>query len=389
MKTLLLIVSTIACTGFISRAQHAPEQHFGSCLWETYDSDSEDYSNLYLEEAVTAEIDGFCVPQEMIYSQTDDDDWDLWVPHSKAYFFYSDNLYLDSLHTHDIYSDGDESTIYLRTLISYDENDLVILEERIMSNSSNNHPQQTFTTSYNSDLLVDSLIARSWDNVNQVLIYNYRISRVYNENDLLQIKFEEDFEGGNFVPERKEIYTYNAENLIDTIYVYDYDLEYDEFLDRILVHSYNSDGQLVAMDDYNWVVDSEEYDISWGYTYEYFEDGTLHYEYTYADPLFGSGDWGIVNRLAYEGYCGQVVINEKGDDHTLQIFPNPSQGSVTIRNNGKPASEFYITDNLGKQVYQLTNIAGSQVLNFNLTSGIYLVHFKDDNGKHVQKFIIE
>jgi hypothetical protein len=55
-------------------AQHAPVQHYGVSEWEAYDSDTDEYSNLYLDEVTTLEIDGYCVPQQILWSQFDPED---------------------------------------------------------------------------------------------------------------------------------------------------------------------------------------------------------------------------------------------------------------------------------------------------------------------------
>lgn len=390
MKTLLLIVCWVTFTLLNSLAQHAPVQHYGVSEWEAYDSDTDEYSNLYLDEVTTLEIDGYCVPQQILWSQFDPEDWELWEPYAISYYFYSDDLYLDSIHFHDVYSNGNESSSYTRTVNQYDENNLVILEEKAVFNTVSFIPQQLVSSSYNAELLVDTTISQYWDTEDQVYVNSSRKSWMYNDENLKEEVFAEYFLDGEWVPDRREVFVYTSENLLDTMYRYEYNVQSEEYLERIIVYTYDTDGVLIGREDFGWDSDLQEFDLNWGYTFDYYEDGLLKAEYEWAAPWWGEQqEWGIINRTSYSGYCGQVSVSENDDANMLEIFPNPSQGILTIRNNHAPISEIYITDNLGRKVYTIGSIQGTQTLDLDLPGGTYLIHSKGTKGNVVQKFIIE
>lgn len=84
-------------------------------------------------------------------------------------------------------------------------------------------------------------------------------------------------------------------------------------------------------------------------------------------------------------------IVEKEVDKQLQIFPNPTNGIITVRKGTNNISDVWITDLLGKVIYKNKNIVGSE---FEIdisgqTKGVYLLHINTDQGNQTKKILLQ
>lgn len=69
----------------------------------------------------------------------------------------------------------------------------------------------------------------------------------------------------------------------------------------------------------------------------------------------------------------------------IDLFPNPSSGSVFIKNNSTESLNAVMFDQLGHEIKQLEIHSGSNLFNLNLRPGLYFLHLQSDT---VQKLII-
>ncbi len=86
-----------------------------------------------------------------------------------------------------------------------------------------------------------------------------------------------------------------------------------------------------------------------------------------------------------QGYCpkssSSYTVNKLGlsasqlADFGVQCFPNPSKGELTIINNNDEAIVYSISDILGKQLNTQTLQQGTNLIELNLTKGIYIISF--------------
>jgi hypothetical protein len=87
-----------------------------------------------------------------------------------------------------------------------------------------------------------------------------------------------------------------------------------------------------------------------------------------------------------------VGISTPGDlTHSISIFPNPSNGNFTIKNNFAPNFEIVIFNSLGQKIYRrekINEIAFDVDLN-NQPNGIYLVQIISDGKVYSQKILKE
>ena len=90
--------------------------------------------------------------------------------------------------------------------------------------------------------------------------------------------------------------------------------------------------------------------------------------------LVGNG-WGVgVDENAIEG---------------VSIFPNPTEGIITITNNNNDQNTIVVYDVIGKVVStQVVNNATTIDLSSNGT-GIYLVEVSNSNGKTVERVVVK
>jgi hypothetical protein len=89
--------------------------------------------------------------------------------------------------------------------------------------------------------------------------------------------------------------------------------------------------------------------------------------------------------------AGTNSIPEKRMPERITLFPNPANGIITVNRNAGTASEIFITDMLGREVYRVASLAEDQ-LTINLTdkpNGIYLLHFKTKSEVQIEKIILD
>ena len=80
-------------------------------------------------------------------------------------------------------------------------------------------------------------------------------------------------------------------------------------------------------------------------------------------------------------------------DNEITIYPNPSNGNITIKNSGIALTEIAITDINGRKVFMqnLSKITTNKNLDLSskLSAGLYFMTISTENGSIVKKLIIE
>lgn len=73
----------------------------------------------------------------------------------------------------------------------------------------------------------------------------------------------------------------------------------------------------------------------------------------------------------------------------FSIYPNPSKGIVTVSNDNLIESTISVTDLTGKSLSTQRASNAVTVDLTNLGSGLFLISIENENGKHVERVIIE
>ncbi len=82
-------------------------------------------------------------------------------------------------------------------------------------------------------------------------------------------------------------------------------------------------------------------------------------------------------------------IEENSLTNNFKMFPNPSNGNITIKNSKSDINEILIYNVIGNQVYQQKNIPQQANLNLkHLNSGIYMVKIVTTDDKTITKKLI-
>ncbi|MEO5642459.1 MAG: T9SS type A sorting domain-containing protein, partial [Bacteroidia bacterium] len=132
-----------------------------------------------------------------------------------------------------------------------------------------------------------------------------------------------------------------------------------------------------------WVQETNNGGISWIYTYTSaetffcidFPSDTVGY--------FG-GDHGTV--LKFTGLPNGISENQTKND--LRIYPNPSNGSMTIQNI-IPGSEITIRDLSGQIIKTIKAESEVMIMNLeNVAVGIYFIEMKNEKINAVQKIVV-
>ena len=99
----------------------------------------------------------------------------------------------------------------------------------------------------------------------------------------------------------------------------------------------------------------------------------------------------LVLLLGYR-LCTRPLINSLSDDAEVQIYPNPTKGSVQLKFNHNPAAGSLITifDITGKIVYQAHAVSKVQFLNLNGNpQGLYFIKIVQKTPKTYKLVLLE
>ena len=85
-----------------------------------------------------------------------------------------------------------------------------------------------------------------------------------------------------------------------------------------------------------------------------------------------------------------LSVEETNLENSLEIYPNPSNGNVTIKNSGIALQTATITDINGRTIatYPLGGIAQDKELSLNLRAGIYFVKLTSNTASTTKKLVI-
>ena len=127
----------------------------------------------------------------------------------------------------------------------------------------------------------------------------------------------------------------------------------------------------------------------------------------YPDNLINDVDalvWNVLPNLGHfpfwdlfdsASYCMPTMVASISESRpVLEVFPNPSNGNMTVRYNGKLSAKrnLQIYNAIGELVYSDKFIAGQSELKIeqlNFQSGYYMLKVQDDSNLIVQKIIIQ
>jgi hypothetical protein len=116
---------------------------------------------------------------------------------------------------------------------------------------------------------------------------------------------------------------------------------------------------------------------------------TIHYLYTDAN-----GCQNIAGDIIYVGEC--LGINKVFDGLQLEIFPNPSNGTFTVKlkSESNESMNLRIINNMGKVVYMEENIMTQPVFIREIdlsgySEGLYFINLNSNNSSYIEKIIIK
>jgi Zn-dependent metalloprotease len=113
--------------------------------------------------------------------------------------------------------------------------------------------------------------------------------------------------------------------------------------------------------------------------------GSMYVEFL-SDPALRANGW-IANYTS----TLPTGLNENKIGQNINIYPNPSNGLFTIKSDFETPVTYEITDVLGKQIYKTDKLTkGENTIDASsFNKGVYLIKFENNNGRYVDKLIID
>lgn len=86
-----------------------------------------------------------------------------------------------------------------------------------------------------------------------------------------------------------------------------------------------------------------------------------------------------------------VLSNEEFLNNSFTVYPNPSNGNITIRNSGVALQNVTITDLNGRTMgtYEMNGVTGNTDLSLNLNTGMYFMQLTSNDASTTKKLIIK
>lgn len=116
------------------------------------------------------------------------------------------------------------------------------------------------------------------------------------------------------------------------------------------------------------------------------------YEISYeCDGILIKDTINITEARNYEIVCDNITtdVNHIKKKESINIFPNPSQGSLNIERTANTLAHIRVFDLVGKNLMQTTTTDSHLVFNLKGLTGTYFVEIKTDEGLVVEKIVVQ
>ncbi len=111
-----------------------------------------------------------------------------------------------------------------------------------------------------------------------------------------------------------------------------------------------------------------------------------------SDTLHTNGGWDIfLSKLSSPPDMDDAGINELNFAQNVVVYPNPTTGMLTVKNENGLLKRIYFYNLLGEQVYSNSSVFHRTIVEFDLSkqaAGIYFIKIETDKGVMTKKIIL-
>lgn len=273
---------------------------------------------------------------------------------------------------------------HARYLYEYDQNDNLITETLLDWDGTGFVYYQKTMNEYNASNNLESTLEQYWLGQEWV---NHKLQTLQYDGELLEELLIEDYNGSNWEPDYRIIYTRDQNGLLLE--------ELHQIVDGLTfigrykhTHTYNPEGLMVSfLREQNIIGVTNGWESIDMHIYEYDQLGNRtkdSYREWYGDT------WSPWYEYEYYFGCNATAIKEHQVEESIAIYPNPTTGQIFIQlEENSDIRSVNLIDISGK-VLKTTPVNGSLLqMNLSASPGIYLVELQNPSGNQYQKLLLE
>ncbi|PKP04688.1 MAG: hypothetical protein CVU11_03835 [Bacteroidetes bacterium HGW-Bacteroidetes-6] len=275
-----------------------------------------------------------------------------WDNNEKQYYEYDANHHVtlydkslwDGVNDEWLY-DYEYTYVYSGSLLSV----RTYLDWNTISNAFVNHTRYTYT--YDSNENIITLLRQSWSG--SAWVNAYRTTYTYNSADLRTLTLEESWDSGTstWKNNQREVNTFDSNNN-KTQYLLQY---WDNG---------TSSWRNGVKDDY------------------VFDSNNNKTQYIYSTWNIPSAAWDYISKTDYYYSAFDATSLTELFNNKLSVFPNPTNGEITIDSREINANRITIFDMNGRVVYDESNPVSGRTINLrSYGTGLYNISVTDETGE--------
>ena len=245
---------------------------------------------------------------------------------------------------------------------------------------------------YDENSNITHQLFQTWDNDTEEWVNYSQYIMTYDDNGNQMTFLEQfwDFDSGEWLNSLWYLYTYDNYDKLVQVHAHSWDNDTEQWVNYWLqLYTYDDNGNQTQKLGLNWNIDLEDWRNDWSYLFAFDENNNKIQESLQAwDTETEKWDY----HWRYDYYWSQYEITLVNDENNLKIdvYPNPSNGLITIISTHKSSYNIEILNISGQMVHSVSITSLHQQIDLrNLSRGVYFIKVIGDNYIKTERLIIK